>query len=116
VCRALQVVCVAPDRESLIELKRATVGTDWELTPGATSAADAVAQVEDRKAHVLVVSGPLAAEVIAAVRERWQWMRVIAVADGGVDGASTVVASLGEVRAAVKGLLSPGGPVGPVGS
>ena len=35
-CRALLVVCVAPDRDSLLELKRASVGTDWELTPGAT--------------------------------------------------------------------------------
>jgi hypothetical protein len=116
VCRALLVVCVAPDRESLMELKRATVGTDWELTPGATTAVDAVAQIEDRNAHVLVVSGPLAAEVVAAVRERSQWVRVIAVAEADVEGASTVVASLDEVRGAVKGLPSPGGPVGPVRS
>jgi hypothetical protein len=111
VCRALLVVCVAPDRESLMELKRAAVGTDWELTPGATSAADAVAQVEDRGAHVLVVSGSAAPSVVAAVRERWPWMRIVAVADAPVEGASSVVASLEDVRAAVKGMPSPGGPV-----
>ena len=36
-CRALLVVCLAPDRDALMELKRATVGTEWELTPGATT-------------------------------------------------------------------------------
>ncbi len=110
-CRALLVVCVAPDRESLVALKHATVGTDWELTPGATNAQDAVAQVEDRGAHVLVVAGGFAADVVAAVRERWPWLRVVAVTDGPVEGATVVVASLHDVRAAVKGLPSPGGPV-----
>ena len=110
-CRALLVVCVAPDRESLVALKQAAVGTDWELTPGATSVQDAVAQVEDRGAHVLVVSGPAGPEVVAAVRERWPWMRVLAVSDRPVEGANAVVASLDDVRAAVKGLPSPGGPV-----
>jgi hypothetical protein len=116
VCRALQVVCVAPDRESLVELKMATVGTDWELTPGATSADEAVAQVEDRHAHVVVVTGPFAPDVVAVVRERREWIRVVAVSGGAVEGASAVVGSLDEVRAAVKGLPSPGGPVGPTGS
>jgi hypothetical protein len=60
------------------------------------------------------VAGGFAAEVIAAVRERWQWMRLIAVADREVEGANAVVASLDDVRDAVKGLPSPGGPVGPV--
>jgi phosphoserine phosphatase len=111
VCRALLVVCVAPDRESLVALKKATVATEWELTPGATSAADAVAQIEDRGAHVLVVTGSGAGEVVAAVRQRWPWMRVVAVAGGPVEGASVVVGALDGVRDAVKGLPAPGGPV-----
>jgi len=110
-CRALLIVCVALDRDSLVELKRATVGTDWELTPGATSVPDAVAQIEDRSAHVLVVAGALASDVVAAVRERWAWLRVVAVSDEPVEGASVVVESLDDVRDAVKGLPSPGGPV-----
>jgi hypothetical protein len=107
----LLVACVAPDRESLVALKQAAVGTDWELTPGATSVQDAVAQVEDRGAHVLVVTGGFAPDVVAAARERWPWMRVVAVSDVPVDGATVVVSSLDDVRSAVKGLPPPGGPV-----
>jgi len=110
-CRALQVVCLAPDRDSLMELKRAAVGTEWELTPGATTADDAIAQAEDRGAHVLVAAGTAVAEAVARVRGRWPWMRVVVVADGPVEGATAVVGSLDEVRAAVKGLPQPGGPV-----
>ena len=110
-CRALLVVCVAPDRESLVELKRSTVGTDWELTPGATSAADAVAQIEDRGAHVLVAAGSLAADAVVAVSLKKKRMHVVAVSDEPVEGADAVVATLDEVRGAVKGLPSPGGPV-----
>src|SRR3954468_21193653 len=111
VSRALQVVCVAPDREPPGELKRATVGTDWELTPGALSATEAVAQIEDRSAHIVVVSGPSAREVVAAIRDRWPWMRIVVVGSEPVEGASVLVGSLHEVREAVKGLPSPGGPV-----
>jgi len=111
VCRALLVVCVAPDRASLGALKRATVATEWELTPGATSAEDAIAQIGDRSAHVAVVTGEFAAEVVAQIRERWPWMRVVAVDAEPVEGATEVVASLDQVRAAVKGLRPRGGPV-----
>jgi len=72
--------------------------------------------VEDRHGPVVVVIGPFAPDVVAAVRERWEWLRVVAVAGGEVARASAVVGSLDEVRAAVKGLPSPGGPVGPTGS
>ena len=109
-CRALLVCCLASDRESLQALKRATVGTEWELTPGALSADDAIAQIEDRGAHVLVVSGAVDG-ALERVRERWPWMRVVVVADEPVDGASAVVGSLDEVRGAVKGLPPTGGPV-----
>jgi hypothetical protein len=111
VCRALLVVCVAPDRESLVELKRASVATEWELTPGATTVEDAVAQVEDRGAHVLVAAGAVVPEVVAAARGRWPWLRIVAVSNDPVEGASAVVATLDGVRAAVKGLPPPGGPV-----
>jgi hypothetical protein len=111
VCRALLVVCVAPDRDSLMDLKRAVVATDWELTPGATTADEAVAQVGDRGAHVLVAAGGVVPDVVAAARERWPWLRIVAVSHEPVEGATAVVASLDDVRAAVKGLPPPGGPV-----
>lgn len=110
-CRALVVVCFAPDRESLAELKRAAVGPDWELTPGATTPEEAVAQIGERSGHVLVVTGA-AHEVVSRVREGWPWMRIVAVAGGPVVGATVVVGSLGEVRDAVRGLPRPAGPVG----
>jgi hypothetical protein len=105
------VVCMAPDRASLVELKRAAVGPDWELAPGATTPEEAVAQIEERRGHVLVVSGP-AGEVVRQARERWPWMRIVAVGDGPLEGATLVVSSLDEVRDAVKGLPRPAGPVG----
>jgi hypothetical protein len=111
VCRALVVVCVAPDRESLVELKRAAVGPEWELAPGATIPEDAVAQIEERGSHVLVVSGP-AEDVVRRARERWPWLRIVVVADAPVEGATAVVGSLAEVRDAVRGLPRPVGPVG----
>ncbi len=109
-CRALIVACMAPDRESLAALKRAAVGTEWELTPGAVAAEEALAQIEQRGAHVLVVSGP-AGDVAAAVRARWPWMRIVAVGESPVPEATVTVGSLEEVRDAVRGLPSPGGPV-----
>ena len=108
-CRALIVVCVAPDRESLAALKRAAVGTEWELAPGAVTPGDAVAQVEERRAHVLVVSGP-AAEVAGAARARWPYLRILVVGEQ-VPEASAVVGSLEEVRGAVRATPPPGGPV-----
>ena len=36
-CRPLQVVCAAPDRDALNALKRAAVGAEWELSPGAVA-------------------------------------------------------------------------------
>ncbi len=109
-CRALIVACVAPDRESLAALKRAAVGTEWELTPGAVTAEEAVAQIEERGAHVLIVSGD-GVDVVAAVRARWPWMRIVAVGEAPVAEATVTVGSLEAVRDAVKGLPSPGGPI-----
>jgi hypothetical protein len=109
VCRALVVVCLAPDEESLRALKRAAVAPDWELAPGATTTTEAVAQIEERRAHVLVAMGPVD-EAVRAVRERWPGLRVVVVGgDGG--GATVAVASLDGVRDAVRGLPPAGGPV-----
>jgi hypothetical protein len=107
-CRALKVLCVATDDESLGALKRATVSADWELARGATGVAEAIAQLGDERPHVLVAFGPFE-ELIASARERSPSIRV--VTDRDLPGTDVAVASLGEVRDAVLGRSRPGGPV-----
>lgn len=107
-CRALKVLCVASDRESLLELKRAAVSAEWELSAGATNEADAIGQIDAERPHILVVFGPYE-RLVALVRERFPGMRVIA--DREMPGATEVATSLGEVRGLVKGSPRPGGPV-----
>ena len=106
-CRALTVLCVAPDADALAVLKRATVSASWELTPGATTVDEAMEQVLERRPYVLVLQGewPGLAE---RARETLPWLRVVAV-DGS--GAADAVAPLEGVRETIAGLSSPGGPV-----
>jgi hypothetical protein len=100
-CRALQIVCAAPDRESLQALKEAAVAADWELTPGATTAEDALDQIGERRASVLVVREPVPG-LVGAARERFPDVRVVVVGDGpGTPHAA--VTSLAEVRGAILG-------------
>ncbi|HZP91124.1 MAG TPA: hypothetical protein VFC04_09045 [Actinomycetota bacterium] len=107
-CRALKVLCVAEDAESLAALKRATVSADWELAPGACSEAGALEQLESERPHVVVVFGAFG-RLVATMRERVPYLRI--VTDRDLPGANAVAASPEEVRAAVKGLPRPGGPV-----
>ena len=104
-CRALTVLCVAPDRDSLAALKRATVSADWELAAGATDEGSAIRQLHEERPHVLVVSGDFEAFVRRAL-DAFPSLRVIA--DRGIDGAAVVVSSLDEVRDAVLGRSRPG--------
>ena len=103
-CRALKVLCVAPDAAALDELRRATVSAEWELTPGATSAEEALARLHEDRPHVLVVIGAFPGLVERAL-EAYPFLRVIA--DRETPGA-VVMGSIHEIRAAVKGS---GGPV-----
>ena len=103
-CRALKVLCVAPDAAALNELRRATVSAEWELAPGATSGEDALARLHEERPHVLVVFGPFPGLVERAL-EAYPFLRVIADRDAP---SATVVGSVQEVRGAVKGS---GGPV-----
>lgn len=107
-CRALKVLCVARDRQALGELKNAAVSAEWELAAGATTEADAVAQIDSERPHILVAFGPFE-RLVALVRERFPGVRVIA--DRDMPGATVVATSLGEVRELVKGSPRPGGPV-----
>jgi hypothetical protein len=66
-CRALKVLCVAPDDGSLMALKIATVSAEWELTPGATDLRGALDQIDAERPHVMVAFGPFE-DLIAIAR------------------------------------------------
>lgn len=107
-CRALKVLCLAPDAEALAALKRAAVSADWELAPGATGEEAALEQLYGERPHVVVVFGPFEG-FIARAREAYPFLRI--VTDRDQPGATVVATSLEEVRGAVQGLPRPGGPV-----
>jgi hypothetical protein len=108
-CRALKVLCVAPDEQALRALKTAAVSAEWELTPGAIDLRAALDQLDAERPHVLVAFGPFEG-LVAMVRERFPGMRI--VTDRDAPGATVVATSLNEVRGVVLGLPRPGGPVG----
>ena len=108
-CRALVVLCVAEDRESLAALKAATVSAEWELAPGATDLRSALDQIDAERPHVLVAAGDQS-ELVGMVRVRFPAMRI--VTDRDTPGATAVATSLDAVRGLVMGLPRPGGPVG----
>jgi hypothetical protein len=118
VCRSLKVLCAAPGPERLQALKEASVGAAWELVGGAASLEELAAQIAERAPDVVVVDDGLSGGVEAA-REASPQARIVALArdlDGGEapswDGGPTVsVRTLEEVRPAILGTPSPGGPV-----
>jgi hypothetical protein len=105
VCRALTVLCVAPDREALVALKRAAVSADWELTAGAVDEAEALRQLHEERPHVAVVFGGFGS-FIAKALDAYPALRV--VADRAGPGVARVVAGPEEVRDAVLGRDRPG--------
>jgi hypothetical protein len=107
-CRALKVLCVAPDRDALRALKRAAVSADWELTPGATDEATALDQLDEEHPHVVVAVGDFDA-FLAEARRRLPYVRI--VTDRDVPEASAVVTDPTNLRDAIKALPPPGGPV-----
>jgi hypothetical protein len=107
-CRAVTVLCVAPDREQLIALKQAVVAAEWELSPGATDLRSALDQIDVERPHAMVVAGPFE-DLVAMVAERFPGMRI--VADREMPGA-TVVAEVSDAREALRMQRRPGGPVG----
>ncbi len=109
-CRALKVLCVAEDPETLGSLKRATVSAEWELTPGATDETNAMALLDAERPHIVVVFGEYD-RLVALARERFPGIRI--VTDRDTPGATEVATSLSEVRGLITGLPRPGGPVGP---
>jgi DNA-binding NarL/FixJ family response regulator len=109
-CRALKVLCAAPDSERLAELKRAALSVHWELTGGATSSDELVNQVDVLQPDVVVIDTALGPEVAVMVRERRPTARVVAVG-GPLEGADAVADTAGAVKEAIIGMPPVGGPV-----
>lgn len=108
VCRAVKVLCVADDEESLSALRRATTAAEWELTSGATSEIDALAVVDVERPHAVVAFGDFGG-LVSLVRERFPAMRI--VTDRTTPGANAVAASRDDVRELLRSLARPGGPI-----
>jgi hypothetical protein len=88
--------------QSLRALKRASVSAHWELSTGATSVEEALEQLEDHHASALVVREPMPG-LVQEARSRFPHVRVVAVGESAGVAADAVVASIGEVRAAILG-------------
>jgi DNA-binding NarL/FixJ family response regulator len=109
-CRALQVLCAAPGRERLGELKRATVSAEYELTGGVTDAESLLAQVEELEPDAVVADAGLGTEAIEALRAAYPSLRIVVVG-AEAEAADESVARDEDVRSAVLGIPRPGGPV-----
>ena len=107
-CRAVKVLCVAPDDAALGALKRASVGAGLELAPGATDLRSALDQIDVERPHALVVFGPFD-DLVALAAERFPGIRI--VTDRDTPGASAVAGSRDDVRDLLAELPRPGGPV-----
>ena len=57
VCRAVKVLCVATDDETLRALRHATTAAEWELTPGATDESGALGVIDAERPHAMVAFG-----------------------------------------------------------
>lgn len=108
-CRALTVLCAAPDRERLSALKGAAVSAHWELVGGALTVDELVKQLDEFKPDVVVVDATLGPEAGALARDVRPGVRVVSL--GSMPGADVEAAAADDVRAAVLGIPPPGGPV-----
>jgi DNA-binding response OmpR family regulator len=109
VCRALKILCAAPDAESLGVLKRASVSASWELAGGAFSGDELVKQVDDHAPDVVVVDAGLPGLDVDAIRRTAPRVRVIAF--GSLAGVDGVAHTPDEVHDVILGLPPVGGPV-----
>jgi hypothetical protein len=109
VCRALKVMCAAPDPHSLRILKGAAVSVSWELVGGATTAEQLVKQLDEHAPDVLVLDAALPGVAIDAIRSAAPRTRVVALGPiAGVDGVADTPKG---IRDAILGLPPVGGPV-----
>ena len=102
-------MCAAPDPPALQALKRASVGAEWELSAGATSAEEALRQLEDHHAFALVVTEPVPG-LVRRARERFPDLRIVGFQEALSEGADRVVDSPEGIRAALLSLWREDGP------
>ena len=107
-CRAIKVLCVAGDADSLRALRMATTAAEWELTPGATDETDALGVIDAERPHALVAFGEWG-PLVSLVRARFPATRI--VTDRPTDGSDAVASSLGEGRDLLRASRRPVGPV-----
>lgn len=107
-CRALRVLCAAPNEGSLRALKQAAVSTAWEFVGGATSADDAVAQAKEWNPDILVFFGVVAPDLDARVRDAVPSIRTVVIGPGEADAH---VEDVADVKVAIAGLPRPPGPI-----
>jgi DNA-binding NarL/FixJ family response regulator len=110
-CRALKVLCAAPDQDRLRELKRAAVSAVWELTGGARSLDELVDQLAELEPDVVVVDGGMPPDAVRRIREVRSRARVVGVGVGNVSGADAMASSPAGIRDAILELPPIGGPV-----
>ena len=108
-CRALTVLCAAPGRRALDQLKRAAVSASWELVGGASSTDELLRQLVELGADVVVVDASLVGVDVAEIRRARPGVRVLSV--GGLVGVDGEVTDLKAVRDAILGVPPVGGPV-----
>lgn len=108
-CRALKVLCGAPDRERLLELKGAAASVHWELVGGATSTDELAEQAERLAPDVVAIDASMGPGAVSAVRERWTRARIVAV-DGELGGTDAVTETA-NLKDAILGVPPVGGPV-----
>ena len=108
-CRAVKVLCVAEDAESLRSLKQAVVAAEWELCHGATDTSGALDQIDVERPHAVVAFGAFEA-LVRLVAERFPGMRIVTDRKTDVPTA-VVVKDMSEARAALRWQPRPGGPI-----
>lgn len=108
-CRALKVLCAAPDPDRLMDLKRTAVSVHWEFVGGATTPDELADQVERFAPDVVVIDASMGAPAVEAARGRRPTVRIV-TAGGAVPGADAGASTEG-LKEAILGLPPVGGPV-----
>jgi collagenase-like PrtC family protease len=88
------------------------VGAAWELSAGATSAAEALKQLQDHHAFALVVQEPVPG-LVARARERFPVLRIVSLGSVASEASDATVNALEAIRAAILGLAGDGRPALP---